>query len=97
MRVRYRTSSDVLAWPGSQKPGQAKQNRPGQSQAKSLAYSGLWPWLEIFKATGHGLSHGFGYMTETKYLLIKVLNFVTKLYSSDFFFPPFLAECLKEH
>ena len=25
----------------------------------SLAYLGLWPWLEIFKATGHGLSHGF--------------------------------------
>jgi len=53
-------TSDVLAWPGSQKPGQAKQNRPSQSQAMSLAYLGLWPWLEIFKAIGLGLSHGFG-------------------------------------
>jgi len=52
------TSSDVLAWPGS-KPGQAT-NRPSQSQAMSLAYLGLWPWLEIFKARGLGLSHGFG-------------------------------------
>jgi hypothetical protein len=26
----------------------------------SLAYLGLWPWLEIPKARGHGLSHGFG-------------------------------------
>jgi hypothetical protein len=53
-------SSDVLAWPRSQKPSHAKQNRPSQSQAMSLAYLGLWPWLEILKARGHGLSHGFG-------------------------------------
>jgi hypothetical protein len=49
--------SDVLAWHGSQKPSQAKQNRPSQGQAMSLAYLGLWPWLEIFKAIDHGLSH----------------------------------------
>src|ERR1700734_626130 len=42
--------SDVLAWPESQKPGQAKQNRPGQSQAMSLAYLGLWLWLESSQA-----------------------------------------------
>ena len=54
------TTSDVPAWPGSQKPSQAEQNKPGQSQAMSLAYLGPWPWLRIFKAIGHGLSHGFG-------------------------------------
>src|ERR1700734_1621843 len=43
-------ASDVLAWPESQKPGQAKQNRPGQSQAMSLAYLGLWLWLESSQA-----------------------------------------------
>jgi hypothetical protein len=41
-----------LAWKPEAKPSQAKQNRPSQSQAMSLAYLGLWPWLEIFKAIG---------------------------------------------
>jgi len=46
--------SDVPAWPESQRPGQAAQYRPGQSQAMDLAYIGPWPWLEIYEAISHG-------------------------------------------
>jgi hypothetical protein len=76
-----------MCWLGLEARSQAKPSKIGQ--AKLLAWLGLWPWLEIFKATGHGLSHGFGHMTEAKNILIKVLNYVTKLYISDFFLPFF--------
>ena len=51
--------SDVLAWPESQRPGQAAQYRPSQSQATSLASLGPWLWLGIFQAKNLGSGHGF--------------------------------------